>query len=64
MDDQVTVTVRREDQDLTVALVPTESGWHVLVALTEDSDEITLTDDERIEAIRLADDGLDETGLE
>lgn len=64
MDDQVTVTVRREDQDLTVALVPAESGWHVLVALTEDSDEITLTDDERIEAIRLADDGLDETGLE
>ncbi|NDE02091.1 MAG: hypothetical protein EBZ91_10175 [Gammaproteobacteria bacterium] len=60
--DQVTVTVRRGEHDLTVALFPTRDGWEVLCALDEDSDDVVLTDAETAEAVRLADDGVDETG--
>ena len=61
-EDYVTVTVSRDTGDIAVELCPTSSGWRVLAALDENSDEVELTDEELEHVRRLADDGIDETG--
>jgi hypothetical protein len=58
----VTVTVSRHTGDIAVELCPTSSGWCVVAALDENSDEVELTDEELEHVQRLADDGIDETG--
>jgi len=61
-EDYVTVTLSRDTGDIAVELCPTSSGWCVLAALDENSDEVELTDEELEHVRRLADDGIDETG--
>ena len=60
----VTVTIRRLDQDLTVALLPTEDGWRITHALDEAGEDVELSETERAAAVHFADCGMDETGLD
>lgn len=61
-EDEVTVTVRRGDLDLTVALLPLSEGWGIVCALDEDGCDVELSDAERTEAFQRANDNMDETG--
>jgi hypothetical protein len=61
-EDEVTVTVRRGDLDLTVALLPLSEGWGIVCAFDEDDDAVELSDAERTEAFQRADANMDETG--
>jgi len=65
--DDVTVTIQRKGQDITVALknrgLPNQEPLYAIVeALDEDGNTVTLTTAERYRASRLAQDGVDETG--
>lgn len=59
----MTLTVRRHAEDLTVYLTrDRKRGWRVRACLSEDGDPRRLSPDERQEALRRADAGMDETG--
>lgn len=60
---RATVTVPRGDIDLTVVVsFETKAPDRVVEALDEDGDRVTLTPLERVTAIALARDGVDERG--
>jgi len=56
------VTVMRGEVYLSVELSIVNDAWTVNLALDEDGDEVVLTSDEVLEAIALAEAGVDETG--
>lgn len=60
--DIVTVTVMRGEVYLSVELSIVNDAWTVNLALDEDGDEVVLTSEEVLEAIALAEAGVDETG--
>ena len=60
--DIVTVTVMRGEVYLSVELSIVNDAWTVNLALDEDGDEVVLTSEEVLEAITLAEAGVDETG--
>jgi len=63
MNGDVTVTVPRGDEDLTVALEPKGHGdFRVVEAIDEFGKPVDLTDMERLRAYRLAKEGWDLTG--
>lgn len=60
---RATVTVPRGDIDLTVVVsYGTATPDRVVEAIDEDGDRVTLTPSERVAAIALARDGVDERG--
>jgi hypothetical protein len=60
--DIVTVTVMRGEVYLSVELSIVNDAWTVNLALDEDGDVVVLTSEEALEAITLAEAGVDETG--
>jgi hypothetical protein len=60
---RATITVRRNDEDLTVVIsFGNRSSDRVVTAIDENGDRVRLTSEERLRAIELARLGIDETG--
>lgn len=60
---RVTLTIPRPDEDITVVLQEKKTGWVVVRAIDEDGESVKLSLTEEKNAILLAEEGVDETGV-